>query len=156
MTLAEVILAQINKRCLTKQCREGKCSVSLAGVSGDNALIHLESDWAPIQQDIPHCDFLFVGEIEPGRDEWVVPVELTGSKRASQLLGQLRTGAKVADQLVPNRAKVRFRPVLASNKVPKIVGMDLKKKANRVRFRGKDEYVIRIRCGEPLTKALRS
>ena len=88
---------------------------------------------------------------------WVAPVELTTSAaRVSKFLPQLRAGAAIAEKLLPQDARVRFRPIAAyGGELRRIERDNFLKSANRVRFRGKPELIRLVRCSSPLTNALK-
>ena len=67
---------------------------------------------SPAKNGDQRCNFLFIGE---GADEdWVVPMELKKGKASdSNIVSQLKAGARVAQQVIPNNASFRFRPVAA-------------------------------------------
>ena len=84
-----------------------------------------------------------------------MPMELkAGEVKASEVAAQLRAGAELAGRLVPPDAKIRFRPVVASGKIHKDEQRKLRRSPNKITFRGKQEVILRIRCGDPLTRAL--
>ena len=118
-------------------------------------LLNLEHETAPVADNAPRCDYLFVGGDEK-KGEWVAPVELTTSAaRVSKFLPQLRAGAEIANDLIPRNLQVRFRPIAVyGGELRRIERDNFLKRANRVVFRNKPTPVKLVRCGSPLTKAL--
>ena len=121
-------------------------------------LISLEHEAAPVKAKQAHCDYLFVGGNDEKGGPWVAPVELTASTaRVSKFLPQLRAGAGIADKLLPQNVQVRFRPVAAYGGELRRTERDgFLKRVNHVVFRRKPVPVKLVRCGSPLTKALKS
>ena len=157
MTMMESVRGKLNARCLRKQCRAGKCSISLKGVSRQFVLIHMDSPDSPPSQHETRCDYLYIGYLDDkdGRP-WTVPIELkSGGISASAIAKQLQAGADVADQIIPHNASTKFAPVVASGRISKIEQRRLKHKSNKVRFRGRSVIVQRTRCGTSLTQVLR-
>ena len=157
MTMMESVRGKLDARCLRKQCRAGKCSISLKGVSRQFVLIHMDSPGSPSSQHETRCDYLYIGYLDDkDGSPWTVPIELKlGGISASEVAKQLQAGADVADQVIPHNANTKFTPVVASGRLSKIEQRRLRNMSNRVRFRGKSEIVQRIRCGDPLTQVLK-
>ena len=157
MTMMESVRGKLDAQCLRKQCRAGKCSISLKGVSRQFVLIHMDSPGSPPSQHETRCDYLFIGYLDDvGGNPWTVPIEMkSGGISASEVARQLQAGADVADQIIPHNASTNFIPVVASGKLSKIEQRRLRNTSNKVRFRGRLEIVQRIRCGDPLTRVLR-
>ncbi len=156
MTMMESVRGKVDARCLRKQCRAGKCSISLKGVSRQFVLIHMDSPGSPPSQHETRCDYLFIGSLD-NTDEspWTVPIELkSGGISASGVAMQLQAGTDVADQIIPHGASTKFTPVVASGRLSKIEQRRLRNTSNKVRFRGKSEIIQRIRCGDPLKRVL--
>ena len=153
MSIVRTIRERTDVRCHTTVCRDGRCSLSLEDVPEPSILISLEHEAAPVKAGQTHCDYLFVG----GRAPWVAPVELTASAaRVSKFLPQLRAGADIADKLLPQDVQVRFRPVAAyGGELRRIERDGFLKPANRVVFRTKPVPIKLVRCGSPLTQALK-
>ena len=156
-TVVETVRRKTNARCHTTRCREGGCSLSLQGVPKPNVLISLEHPASPVNVNQARCDYLFVGGEDGNDGPWVAPIELTaGAARVSKFLPQLRAGAAVAERLVPQGARVRFRPVAVyGGEFRRIERDNFLKSANRVRFQNKREKIRLVRCDSPLTKALK-
>ncbi len=156
MTMLESVRGKIDARCLRKQCRAGKCSISLKGVSRQFVLIHMDSPGSPPSQHETRCDYLFIGSLDDtDGSPWTVPIELkSGGISASAVAKQLQAGADVADQIIPHNANTKFIPVVASGRLSKIEQRRLRNTSNKVRFRGKSEIIQRIRCGDPLKRVL--
>ena len=156
MSIVRIVREKTDMRCHTTVCRDGRCSLSLEGVPEPSVLISLEHEAAPVKANQTHCDYLFVGGSNANRAPWVAPVELTASAaRVSKFLPQLRAGADIADELLPQNVQVRFRPVAAYGGELRRTERDgFLKSANHVVFRKKSVPIKLVRCGSPLTKAL--
>ena len=155
MGVAEAVRGKIDPKCVTRQCREGKCEVSIRDTPETSFAISMDHPQSPVSRHSRRCDFLFVGSVHHGGEEWIMPMELkAGEVKASEVAAQLRAGAEVADRLVPSGAKISFRPVVASGKIHKDERRNLLRRSNKINFRGKKEVIRRIRCGDPLTYAL--
>lgn len=156
-TVVETVRQKTDVQCHATTCRDGRCSLSLDGVPKPNVLISLEHEAAPVGTNQAHCDYLFVGGNDENSGPWVAPVELTASAaRVSKFLPQLRAGAVIADKLLPQGGRVRFRPIAAyGGELRRIERDNFLKSTNKVRFRGKPELIQLIRCGSPLTNALK-
>lgn len=156
MMMMESVRGKVDARCLRKQCRAGKCSISLKGVSRQFVLIHMDSPGSPPSQHETRCDYLFIGSLDDTDESpWTVPIELkSGGISASGVAMQLQAGADVADQIIPHGASTKFIPVVASGRLSKIEQRRLRNTSNKVRFRGRSEVIQRIRCGDPLTRVL--
>ena len=77
MTMMESVRGKLDAQCLRKQCRAGKCSISLKGVSRQFVLIHMDSPSSPPSQHETRCDYLFIGDLDNmGGNPWTVPIEL--------------------------------------------------------------------------------
>ncbi len=156
-TVVETVRQKTNPQCYAKTCSDSGCSLSLKNIPKPNVLISLEHKAAPVGANQAHCDYLFVGGNDENGGPWVAPVELTKSAaRVSKFLPQLRAGAAIAEKLLPQGARVRFRPIAAyGGELRRIERDNFLKSANRVRFRGKPELIRLVRCGSPLANALK-
>ena len=157
MTMMESVRGKLDARCLRKQCRAGKCSISLKGVSRQFVLIHMDSPGSPPSQHETRCDYLFLGYLDDtDGSPWTVPIELkSGGVSASAVAKQLQAGADVANQIIPHTASTKFTPVVASGRISKIEQRRLRNKSNKVQFCGRSVIVQRTRCGTSLTQVLR-
>lgn len=156
-TIVEKVRKKTNVQCHSTTCRDGRCSLLLKGVPEPSVLISLEHEAAPVRVGNPRCDYLFVGGSDENDGPWVVPVELTASAaRVDKFRPQLRAGATIAEGLIPTDVEVRFRPVAAyGGELRRIERDNFLKPSNKVNFRGKLEPIRLVRCGSPLTKALK-
>ena len=135
-----------DERCHTEICCDRGCSLSMENAPETFVLLGLERDGTPVHPDEPRCDFLFVGGGRDNSFEWVAPIELTKSPpRTSKFLPQLRTGASVAERLIPRDAKVRFRPIA-------VHGRELHR-AERVKFLDPCNHIEFHRRKFPITLA---
>ena len=153
----DAVKSKTDPKCQTKVCRDGRCSLSLNDAPQPYVLISLEHQASPVQQGEPRCDYLFVAGDDNDGVDWVMPIELTASAaRVSKFLPQLRAGASIADKLIPSRVAVRFRPTAVyGGELRRIERVNFLKPANQVQFRNHKEVFRLVRCGSPLTKALK-
>lgn len=156
-TVVETVRRKTDTQCHATTCREGGCSLSLRGVPKPNVLISLEHPASPVNVNQARCDYLFVGGEDGNDGPWVAPIELTASAaRVSKFLPQLRAGAAVAERLVPQGARVQFRPVAVyGGELRRIERDNFLKSANQVSFRNQKQKIRLVRCRSPLTKALK-
>ncbi len=151
-TVVDDLRKNVDVQFQAANCYDHGCSLSLDDSPDPNLLIKAE-DMAP--KAVGQCDFLFVGgEDQEGGGPWVVPVELTsGRKRANRFLRQLRSGAELADCLLPPDVEVRFCPIAVHGRElhPKEF-RDLR--ARRVKFREDEVLVSTVRCETRLVDAL--
>lgn len=149
--VCKVVHKKFSGKCLTKTCSRPGCGVSLKDAPSPRLIIDFDKPGSPLGQRDTRCDFLFGAE-DNDESGWVAPLELkSGRVDASEVLKQLRAGARVAEEIVPQNAKVNFRPVLAYKGIPKAERTALKSK---VRFRNQTEALRLIKCGSRLTQAL--
>ncbi|MXZ11125.1 MAG: hypothetical protein F4Y79_16975 [Gemmatimonadetes bacterium] len=119
-------------------------------------LISLEHEAAPVADDEPHSDYLFVGCDENG-GLWVAPIELTTRKADfSKFAPQLRAGAAIADKLLPkNIPEVKFRPIAVHGGIHREEFNKFRNSRNKIPFRGNSVLIKQTRCGSSLTNALK-
>lgn len=165
-TAVAAVKTRTDPRCHATSCRDGGCSLDLTGVPAPYALIHVDSEefrvlnsqWR-LPNDQRRCDYLFVGGDDAGIGPWVVPVELTtGHKETNVFLAQINGGILVADELLPRDRDIRYRfyPVGGCNlrKLGREVVDELRKRGNRVNFRGQLRNIDLVECGTRLADAL--
>ena len=154
-TAVTAVLEQTDPRCHATSCSDSGCSLSLAGAPQPSILISMEHPAAPVPAGQQRCDYLFVGG-EDAAGPWIAPVELTtGRKRASELLGQIRSVAEIADKLAPPRISYRFNPIAAYRRALKPDEIaTLRRRSNQVNFRGQRQTIRLVPCGTSLANAL--
>ncbi len=157
--LSEKVRAKVaDERCIVTRCTKSGCRVSLAKAPSPRIILDLDRPGVPfLSQGDSRCDYLFAGG--PGESEkaWVAPMELKkGEIKAADIVSQLRAGANLAERLIPAEASPKFVPVAAhGGRITRYQKAILQRKESRISFRDK-EYVVRtIKCGAPLTNALR-
>lgn len=150
--LVDAVRAALPQGCETEACRAQGCELTLTGISADRVIVDMDRLDLSWLGDVERCDRLFVGY-----EEFVAAIELkSGDIRASQVLAQLKTGSAVAHRYVPDIAEVQFRPVAAySGRFHRIDRDRLRRKNNRVPFRGESFGLRVVRCKSPLLAALR-
>ena len=156
MTVTQTVRYAIPRGCITRECREQSCSLSLARTSQQSFAIDMNHDESPVDQNQTHCDFLFVGSLSGRSEEWIVPIELKrGAISASEARDQLQAGAEAADQLVPHGLAFRFLPLAVSGSMNSAERAQLRKNSHMIRFRGRRVLIERVRCGSQLAETLR-
>ena len=129
--------------------------MSLKDAPRERLVVDFDKPGAPVRRDGRKCDYLFIADGEQGGAGWVAPLELKrGSLRASEVVAQLRAGAEIADRLVPRGLQPAFRPTVAFGSIRKLERNALREPRNRIVFRGQQELVRQIKCGDRLIKAL--
>ncbi len=163
-TAVAAVKTRTDPLCHATSCRDRGCSLDLTGAPAPYALIHIDSEtfrvlhsqWR-LPNDQPRCDYLFVGGNDIGGGPWVVPVELTtGRKETGDFLAQIRGGISVADELLPRDNRYRLYPVGGCHlrKLGREVADELRKRGNRVNFRGQLRNIDLVECGARLADVL--
>ena len=141
--------------CIAKgKYRKEGCSVSLKGAPTPPIMIDLDKPQAPVRQNDPKCDYIFIGGCG---DVWLAPLELKkGELDASKVVKQLQAGADIADaHIIPANEQVQFQPVAVFGGRLHPAQQDrLSQSASQIRFRGKRFNIRLLRCGQPLIEAL--
>ena len=136
------------------QCNRDKCSVRLNGAPTNRIIIDMDCEALEMTNET-RCDYLFVSE---GDDmTWVVPIELKGGGAGSiiRVANQLRGGAQLAAELLPESLAIQLIPVLAHKKA--IHRVDLKKlRKEKIKLRHYVGMIKVVKCGTPLVRALGS
>lgn len=154
--VVEDVRKRVSEECLAKTCRRGKCRLSLGNVPEPYLIIDFDKTGSPSHPAKGRCDYLLVAD-DSGNGHWVVPLEFKdGRTDASKAIKQLRDGACVANRLVPEKKSVAFRPVLVYRSIHPRERDKLRKKENRVRFRGNNQPIRSIKCGGALPAELNS
>ena len=124
----------------------------MSGIADERVIVDMDLLDISWLGDVQRCDRLFIGH-----GDFVAAIELKrGGIRASQVLGQLRTGARVADHYIPDSADVQFRPIAAyGGQLHPNERDKLRRRNNRVGFRKESLEVTLVRCGASLLNALR-
>ena len=157
--LMDIVRAHTNPLCEVAECSDSGCSLSLRDVPSPYIVLNLEHSEAPQSETGRHCDFLFLGGSERDEGPWIALIELTtGTKRLSDLLGQLSGGADIAEALIPRGRRVRLKPIFAhrGSGLHRRDWKKLKDRTNRVTFRGQAVHVKVAKCGGSLASALAS
>ena len=153
--LVNRIKQRIPNECLKKGklTKEG-CTVSKKGAPKPSIAIDIDHKKAPVKKGEAKCDYIFIG----GSNEvFVVPLELTKQEfDLSKAVTQLRAGAKVAARIILDSEDVQFRPVaVCKGRVRPDKKRELRRKANKIRFKNAPSTVKVLKHKEPLINALR-
>lgn len=150
----EAVRAKVGDGCLDKKCKRPGCRVSLKGVPESHLIIDFDEPDSPLDESQTRCDYLFVADGNRNGG-WVVPLELKrGKYDASEVVKQLEAGRKVAEDIVPGKTRVRFRPFLVFEKAPHPAEI-LELRRSKIRFRGSEKRIESMKCGGELMKKLR-
>ena len=150
--LVESVRSKVAAKCLATRCGARGCSVSMNGVRGDHILINMDCRNLGIGRRDRRCDFIFVSD----DGDWVVALELKrGSLDASNVVEQLRAGARFVERIVPRGAEVNFIPLAVyGGKFHRNERDKLLKPSNWINFRGERLQVDSLRCGRPIVEKL--
>ena len=154
--LVEVLKRNIPPECHARRCTKEGCNVPLRDAPSPHLLIDMDCRALEIPSGSGRCDFLFVGCEGTRGAGWVVPLELKrGSPRATEIVEQLRAGAKFADDRIPAHLEPTFLPVAVyGGKLHRAERDKLKESRNTVPFRDKTYEIKLMRCNAPLKNAL--
>ena len=151
-SLLDEVRKRIPHRCITTRCKRKRCSVNLKNVPTPHIIVDM--DKAELNHKARKCDYIYIEETD---NAWVVALELkSGMAEASEIVEQLQASALFAEQTIPKNFQVRFRPVLVSRGIKKAQREELRNKANTIKFRKKDFFVHRIKCGGHLISVLKN
>ena len=154
--LAEAVRRKIKDSCIEDgPLRRKDCEISLEDAPRPRIVIDFDKPGSPLGKSQKRCEYLFVADRDGGGG-WVVPMEFKSSRmNVSRVAEQLRAGARVAEQLVPNQNPISFRPVaVVYQPANKKQRRDLKDARHTVRYRGRSEPVRVLQCGSLLTEVL--
>lgn len=149
--LVKRLKKKIPSECHARRCRD----VSLKDAPSPHLLVNMNCSALEIPSGSGRCDFLFVGCEGTRGAGWVVPLELKkGSPKATEIVEQLRAGAKFADGRIPAHLEPTFLPVAVYGGQFHRAERD-KLKKSRIPFRGKTYEIKLMHCGTPLKNILR-
>lgn len=153
--LLHSVRAQFDAGCMVSgRLRKEGCTVSLNGAPTDRVVVDLDKPSSPLSGSDTRCDYLIFAE-EPGQRDLFVPLELKkGRLRPRRVVAQLRAGTNAAVKAVGSRP-VHFLPVAAVGSSHRANRTELKKNANKVRFRNQRKTVRVMRCGARLVDVLK-
>ena len=148
--LVDAVRATVDESCTARRCRTRGCVVSMKDAPRPNVLIKMDCRKLPIGGSDTRCDFMFVS------DDCVVALELKkGRAHASEIVEQLRAGARFADSIIPRGSRVRFLPVAVFRGIRKNEREQFRRANFLIRFRGRSEEVRLLECGQLMVDALR-
>lgn len=154
--LVEVLKRNISSECHARRCTKEGCNVPLKNAPSPHLLIDMDCSALEIPPDSGRCDFLFVGCEGTRGAGWVVPLELKrGSPSATDVVEQLRAGARFAETQISTQHEPAFLPVAVyGGKLHRAESDKLKRSQNKVSFCGKTYEIKLMRCNTPLKNAL--
>ncbi len=136
-------------RCLVDSLERDACAVCVAGLPEPRLLVDLDLPGSPLGPQAVRCDYLvFAGD--PLRTFVLAAVEFK-SRWRPKVVEQLQAGATEADRHARGGLSIRFRPVVALRRCGR---PDRRSLRERVNFRGRNEPIRVVLCGEPLAKVL--
>ena len=135
--------------CLVDTIQKGACDASLADAPHPRVIIDLDATGSPLRPTQAKCDSLFFAD-----PNVVMSIEIKdhGAPNVTGATTQLQAGARAADVLAPRGLTTSFRPVLVSRPLRRQKRFELRLAV--VLFRGRQETVRHVECGNPLTEAL--
>lgn len=146
---AHAVLPRIaDLSCRVNAIKKGACDASLADAPYPHVIIDLDATGSPLRPTQAKCDFLFFAD-----PNVVMSIEIKDSvPNVAGATTQLQAGARAAEALAPRDLETSFRPVLVSRPLRRQKRFELRRAV--VLFRGRQETVRHIECGNPLTEAL--
>ena len=152
--LVEALKRNTSSECHVRRCTKEGCNVPLKGAPSSHLLIDMDCSALEIPPSSGRCDFLFVGCDGTRGAGWVVPLELkSGSPDATDIVEQLRAGARFAQARIPAQHEPAFLPVAVyGGKLHRAESDKLKK--SRIPFRGKTYEIVLKRCKTPMKNIL--
>ena len=153
--MVEALKRNTSSECHARRCTKEGCNVPLKGAPSPHLLIDMDCSALGIPPGRGRCDFLFVGCDGTRGAGWVVPLELkSGSPDATDIVEQLRAGARFAQARIPAQHEPAFLPVAVyGGKLHRAESDKLKK--SRIPFRGKTYEIALKRCKTPMKNILR-
>ncbi len=153
--LEQSLQALDDRRCLTEgRLNKEGCRVLMTEAPYPRVVVDFDKKGSPLPADSPRCDYLLITEDRQDIG-WVVLLELKrGRMDAGLVVRQLRAGASAAEKIIPKDQEIRFRPVVASGRVPKHERTELKRQSNKILFHGYTEPIRLMSCGSSLTSVL--
>lgn len=150
MTIVRSVRERLPEGCFARKIKKGRCSLSLRSAPTERLLVDLDRRGAPIGDHEERCDYLFFAQVKEEKD-WVAPIELKGGAvKASEVEGQLQSGARVIERLIPEGATVHFVPIVAGTcHTEELRRLGLRKLV----FRGTQTRIKLRPCNSPLVEA---
>lgn len=151
----EMVRTEVGDECLEfRKYEKDGCRISLKDAPEPRLAIDFDKQGSPLGKDQSRCDYLFV-MAAGDKGYWIVPLELkSGKYNASNVIRQLKAGTRVAENLVPERMKVNFRPVLVFGKAPHKNEREKLRRTGKVSFHGDTQLIRLIKCGGKLAEKL--
>ena len=143
----EDIRNEVGEDNVTSDCSRDCCEVSLEGVAAERLIVDVDAAFPALGKKGKRCDFIVFLEFDDD-SLLVAPLELkSGGFDASDVLRQLRSGAKFGEELSPKNNAPYCRPVLIHGKP---LGTWQRKKLNeaKIPFRGSNITILTARCGQ--------
>ena len=146
--------AIVDPSCISRKISKEGCAIRLKDAPKDHIVLDMDCDEMTLSANDECCDYLYFSSGAQNM-MYVAPIELkSGSPKAAKVARQLQSGADFAESLVPQGAKVLFRPIAAYGKSLRRYQRDKFKQA-RIVFRRKSELISLVRCGSSMVSALK-
>jgi len=173
-SLVNHIKASVPTSSIATKIVENECEARVT-LTQNNIIINLNDgkllDKLSRSSDEKKADFIFANDAEGTERPWnksrVVVIELKGGKSSlsiNPIVEQIKAGAQIAEQLIPDTYKVVFHPILvytqtedenAGTNNKRIHPGDRKRlKKQPITFHDKKAYIKTLKSGEHLSKAL--
>lgn len=150
MKLSEVLDAirkQVGEENLTNSCSSDGCHVDMTDVPRERIVVDVERVFQVNQRQGKRCDRMLLYVDRTRSKLVVVLIELkSGNVDVTEIFRQLQSGAKFAEELVPEDIETTCIPVVFHGK--RIHDAQLPKlKRNEVRFRRQTFPIWKRKCG---------
>lgn len=151
--IVDCVRKNVNESCIKEdEIQKGECSISLENAPRPHAIVDFDDENAPVNKRQRRCDYLFVAN---GGKNWVIPIELKATGlNPNKVTKQLSAGARAAAKIVPRKIDTKFVPVAVVETASKMQLEALKDPNAMIRFRGRNEHIRVIYCGDSLTDAM--
>lgn len=140
----EEIRQRIGEKETTSYTKAG-CRVSMADIPSERVVLDVDSAFPTDRARTNQCD-LILFHIDDTQNSLVgVPMELkSGNVDASEVVNQLRDGARIVDNFAPRNIAINLVLVLVHDGIHKAQYEKLK--SSTIKFRGEDIPINTTRC----------
>ena len=135
------------KKSFVNSCKKGNCSLKTDGIKRPYKIIDLDKPGSPLGNQEKRCDYLL---LVGGQKNWVMPIELKGGRVSlTNTAAQLQAAADYAGKKIFQGHELNFCPILVCGSLHSYTRNRIKDR--KIRFRGKEEKIRVISCGQELT-----
>ena len=128
----------------------------MAGIPSERVVLDVDLAFPPEKNEKKQCDLVLFYIDNTQNSLVLVPMELKGSLKASEIIGQLQEGIHIVERLVPKGLEINCIPIaLYRRRIHKAQRKRLK--SARLRFRSEGVPINIVQCGYEgnLAEALR-